>query len=240
MTQQTISRDMALRIGLAVRVLPGVDARRLVQVLADKLGRPLTEERLGKVTVDHLKAGFAGADGEGDSEEADIDTAYLKLAVRYLWGEEVDGPELPVAQAYVEGDMPGSIRVAVASAGGDNVDGHFGSCPRFLVYQVNPEEVRLIDVRGAEGADSAEDKNAFRAELIGDCHIAYVQSVGGPAAAKIVRAGVHPVKVPDGGSAPDVLAQLQTVMAGTPPPWLAKIVGVPAEQRVRFAAGEQE
>ncbi len=146
----------------------------------------------------------------------------------------------PVVQSYREGDMPGSIRVAVASNGAEALDGHYGSCSRFLVYQVGPGEVRLIDSRPTDGSDQAGDKNAFRAGLIGDCHVVYLQSIGGPAAARVVRAGVHPLKVPEGGDAPQVLAQLQAVMAGSPPPWLAKIVGVPARQRVRFTmeAGE--
>lgn len=239
MATQALSRDVALRIGLAARVLPGVDARQLLQVLADKVGQPLTEARLAKITVTHLKTGFASLDGEEDGEDTGINMEYLKLAVRYLWGEETAGPDLPVAQAYAEGDMPGSIRVAVASAGGENIDGHFGSCPRYLIYQLSPAELRLIDVRDTAEADEAEDRNAYRAGLIRDCHVAYMQSVGGPAAAKIVRAGIHPIKLPEGGHAPEVLAQLQSVMAGTPPPWLAKIIGVPAEQRVRFAAGEE-
>lgn len=239
MAAQAISRDVALRIGLAAKVLPGVDARRLLHVLNEKIGQPLTEQRLAKVTVTHLKTGFASLDGEEDGEDAGIGMDYLKLAVRYLWGEETGGPELPVTDPYADGDMPGSIRVAVASNGGESVDGHFGSCPRFLVYQVSPQEVRLIDLRATDGADEADDKNAFRASLIGDCHVAYMQSVGGPAAAKVVRAGIHPIKLPEGGHAPDVLTQLQSVMGGTPPPWLAKIIGVPAEQRVRFATGEE-
>ncbi|MEJ2435457.1 MAG: NifB/NifX family molybdenum-iron cluster-binding protein, partial [Pseudolabrys sp.] len=134
--------------------------------------------------------------------------------------------------------LPGSIRVAVASGGGENVDGHFGACPYFMVYQGSPDEVRLIDVRATDEAETADDRNAFRAGLIGDCHVAYMQSVGGPAAAKIVRAGIHPIKLAEGGNAIEVLTELQSVMAGTPPPWLAKIIGIPAEQRVRFASGE--
>jgi nitrogen fixation protein NifX len=240
MTAQALSRDVALRIGLAARALPGVDARRLLQVLTDKIGQPLTEGRLAKVTVTHLKTGFTSLDGEEDGEDTGIGMEYLKLAVRCLWGEETAGPQLPVPQPYTEGDMPGSIRVAVASSGAENIDGHFGSCPRFLIYQVHPDELRLVDVRSTDGADEADDKNAFRAALIGDCHVAYMQSVGGPAAAKVVRAGIHPIKLPEGGHAPEVLGQLQAVMEGAPPPWLAKIIGVPAEQRVRFAAGEAE
>jgi hypothetical protein len=76
--------------------------------------------------------------------------------------------------------------------------GIIGSCERFLVYQVSPDEVRLIAVRPTLAADHAEDRNVARAALIDDCQIVYVQSIGGPATAKVVRAGVHPVKVAGG------------------------------------------
>jgi nitrogen fixation protein NifX len=236
MNAQSISRDVALRIGLAARVLPGVDARQLLEVLKERLGFPLTEARLTTLTVTHLKTGLASLDGEEDSEETGIGMEYFKLAVRYLWGEEGVEPDLPEIQAYQDGDMPGSIRVAVGSNGADDIDGHYGSCPRFLVYQVSPDEVRLVDIRSTAGADQADDKNAFRAEIISDCHVMYVQSIGGPAAAKVVRAGIYPMKVAEGGKAPEVLAKLQSVMGGTPPPWLAKIIGIPAEKRTKFSA----
>ena len=43
--------------------------------------------------------------------------------------------------------MPGSIRAAVASDSDEELNAHFGSCRRFLIYQLTPEECRLIDVR---------------------------------------------------------------------------------------------
>lgn len=236
MNAQSISREVALRIGLAAKVLPGVDARQLLEVLKERLGFPFTEARLTKMTVTDLKTGLASLDGEEDSEDTGISMEYLKLAVRYLWGEEGIEPDLPEVQAYQDGDMPVSIRVAIGSNGADDIDGHYGSCPRFLVYQVSPDEIRLVDIRSTEGADNAEDKNAFRAELICDCHVMYVQSIGGPAAAKVVRSGIYPMKIPEGGKAPETLAKLQSVMSGSPPPWLAKIIGVPAEKRTKFTA----
>ena len=46
-------------------------------------------------------------------------------------------------------------------------------------------------------------------DRIKDCHLVYVQSIGGPAAAKVVRAGAHPVKIAKAAPARDILAQLQ-------------------------------
>lgn len=236
MNAPALTREIALRIGLAAKVLPGIDVRQLMQVLDNRVGAPLTEAKLKKVTVTHLKTGLSSLDGEEDGEDAAIGMEYLKLAVRYLWGEEGIEEALPDIQPYKEGDMPGSIRVAVASNGAEELDGHFGSCPRFLVYQMNKDDMRLIDVRPTDGADEAEDKNAFRTDLIKDCHVLYVQSVGGPAAAKVVKGGIYPLKHPEGGNARNVLTDLQKVMANSPPPWLAKILGVSAEERVRFTA----
>ena len=231
-----ISRDVALRIGLAARVLPGVGVPRLLEVLREKLGASLSIESLKIITVTDLKTGLGSLDGEEDAEEMNISMEEFKLAVRYLWGEEDVVPDLPAILPYNEGEMPGSIRVALASNTADDLNGHFGSCPRFLVYQVSSSEIRLVAIRSTVGADESDDRNAFRANIIADCHVLYVQSVGGPAAAKVVRAGIYPLKIAEGGKALDILQQLQSVMAGSPPPWLAKILGVPAEHRTKYKA----
>ncbi|HZV53689.1 MAG TPA: NifB/NifX family molybdenum-iron cluster-binding protein [Rhodocyclaceae bacterium] len=121
--------------------------------------------------------------------------------------------------------MTGSVRVACASNGGEMLDGHFGSCERFLIYQVSPTEVSLVGERTTEAADEAEDRNVARSQLISDCQVVFIQSIGGPAAAKVVRAGVHPVKVPKAAPTREVLVKLQAALV-SPPPWLAKVMGV--------------
>ncbi|GAB2181915.1 hypothetical protein DLREEDagrD3_21380 [Denitratisoma sp. agr-D3] len=231
-----ITREVALRIGLAARALPGIESRALAAALADKFGLPLTEAALAKVTVADLKALIQG----DEVVEPDFSTEQIKASVRLLWGEGIESEVTLPIQAFNEGDMPGSIRVAVASNSEEKLDGHFGSCERFLVYQVSPTELRLIDIRSTAAADEAEDRNVARASLIGDCQVVYVQSIGGPAAAKVVRAGVHPVKIPKVAEARETLAQLQTTLL-SPPPWLAKIMGVAPSSLARFAEmGEEE
>ncbi|SFQ03221.1 nitrogen fixation protein NifX [Geopseudomonas sagittaria] len=232
-TPMNMSRETALRIALAARALPGIGVGRLLEMLHQSIEGPLTEESLQTVTVTNLKTGFASADGEEDGEDISVGLPAIKDAVRILWGETVDS-DLP--QPVVLDTLPErSIRVAIASNSGENLDGHFGSCLRFLVYQVSAEQVALVDVRSALEADFAEDKNGFRVDLIRDCQVLYVVSVGGPAAAKVVRADIYPIKRIEGGLAADILADLQAVMAGSPPPWLAKLLGDGAEQRVRFS-----
>lgn len=234
------SRAAALRIALAARALNGLDVRAFVGALLEHLEAPLSEAKLAKLTVEDLRQILAGDFAEQGCHVG-VDAEQLKEAVRLLWGEGVHSNDFPAVDADSEGEMPGSVRVAVAANRGENLDGHFGSCDRFLVYQVGPQAIRLIDVRSTVEADAAEDKNAARSALIGDCQIVYVQSIGGPAAAKVVRAGVHPVKKPAGGPAREALRELQQRL-GSPPPWLAQIMGVPAASLARFeehvAAGD--
>lgn len=231
---EQLDRDIALRIALASRILPGVSVSELVDILHDRVGMPLDDEKLKSITVTNLKTGIGSHDGEEDGEDIGIGLENIKLAVRFLWGEEAEDESLPEIQLYREGDMPDSIRVAVASNSGAMLNGHFGSCIRFLVYQLSAEAMRLIDIRSTIEADSSDDRNLFRANLIKDCHVLFVQSIGGPAAAKVIRADIYPIKVPDVIEAADKLREFQSVF-NAPPPWLAKVLGVAAEQRKRFS-----
>ena len=231
MSASPISNEIALRIGLAARELPDTDAARLLGVLADAIGLPPTAKKLSSLTVKELKAA-------ADGEFADIDSAALKAALACLKGEVgISADPLPALEAYVEGDMPNSIRVACASNKGEMLDGHFGSCRRFLIYQVSETENRLIAIRNADDSEAEDDKNSYRAALIGDCQILFVGSIGGPAAAKVVRAGVHPIKTPQASPAREEIASLQRVINRDAPPWLAKVMGQTPEERIRF---EQE
>jgi len=228
-SQATLSRELALRIGLAARALPDTDAKRLLSALTDCIGLPITEEKIAGINLKTLKTALAG-------EFSDIDEPLLTYALSIL----KSGLNVPEGswerQAYTDGDMPGSVRIACASNDGINVDGHFGSCSQFMIYQVSADETRLIDIRSTDVPSGLEvdDKNLFRAELIQDCQVLYVASVGGPAAAKIVKLGIHPMKLPGIETIADIIDQLQTVVAGAPPPWLAKVMGIEASNRFRF------
>ncbi len=231
MSVSPISNEIALRIGLAARELPETDPGRLLRVLDDAVGLPPTAKKLDKLTVKALKSAC-------DGEFADIDGNAIKAALACLKGEnEISADPLPEIETYAEGEMPNSIRVAVASNKAEMLDGHFGSCRRFLIYQVSSEANRLIDIRTVDKDADVEDKNAYRASLIGDCQILFAGSIGGPAAAKVVRAGVHPIKNPKAVPAREEIASLQRVIGKEASPWLAKVMGQGPQERIRF---EQE
>jgi nitrogen fixation protein NifX len=242
-SESPLSDQVALRIAFASKALHGVPLAALIDALHTCLGDVLDEAALSRVTVADLKGAFGGSynlDGEEDGSERwrTVDMAAFKEAVRILWGVTNDdgGPGL---DAYSDGDMPGSVRVALASNSGEELNGHFGSAAFYLVYQVSAEHVRLIDVRSASGADASGDKNAFRVELIRDCRILYIVSIGGPASAKVIKADIHLMPIPDGGPAREILGNLQRVIAKSPPPWLAKALGVAEGDRVKTYTGAE-
>lgn len=131
-------------------------------------------------------------------------------------------------------DMPHSIRVACASDGAGMLDGHFGSCDSFLIYQVSAEEAHPIACRQVHEDAGGGDKNAHRISLIADCQLLFVASIGGPAAAKVVRAGIHPIKRPAAVPAQAEMDALCRAIGRGAAPWLAKAMGQTPEERVRF------
>jgi nitrogen fixation protein NifX len=238
-----LSDDVALRIAFAAKALHDVPLPALIDALHACLGDELDAAALSRVTVADLKASFGGSynlDGEEDGSEKwrIADMAAFKEAVRILWGV-ADGDGKTIVEAYAEGDMPGSVRVAVASNSGEELNGHFGSAAFYLIYQVSAREIRLVDIRSAAGADASRDKNAFRVDLIRDCRILYIVSIGGPASAKVIKADIHLIQVPDGGPARDILGNLQRTIAKSPPPWLAKALGAAQGDRVKNYTGAE-
>lgn len=228
--EDSISRDIALRIALAARALPDMEAAHFVSLLLDMVGAPLTEEKLASLKVKDFKT-------VNEGELANIPPETLKEALRLLQGE-VEAEQLPEIEAF-EPD-PKALKIAVASNTGEELDGHFGSCSRFLVYMVTAETIKLIAIRSANPESPPEDKNAYRTELIKDCNVLYVASIGGPAAAKVVKADIHPIKRPEQGNARVILEDLKQRLINNPPPWLAKIMGIEAKDRAHITVGEED
>lgn len=130
---------------------------------------------------------------------------------------------------YQSGDLPDSIRVGFCSDSGERLDGHFGSCRQFLIYQISAREARLIELREAPaplGPLKGEDNIMRRVTLISDCHLLYVLSIGGPAAARVINRGVHLLKS-TGEPLQAHLDGLRRILNQKPPPWLARIIAAP-------------
>lgn len=141
MAVRPLTEDMALRIGLALRELPGLSLDDWMESLIRAVGLPLSPERCQKLRLNRLRR--AG----GHRLKLQTDDA-LRKALGCLRGQGFDPRSIvPKPEDYQEGDIPGSLRVACASNRGDRVDAPFGNSNRYLVYQVSATELRLIDVR---------------------------------------------------------------------------------------------
>ncbi len=211
-----LSEQLALRLGLADKALPEIELANLIGLLVDGLGEPLTEKRLRAMSPKHFRQLLEK--GGYEVESAHLTQAYLVLTDDEV--REMKAPLVPQAEPLTKP----SIRIAVTSNNDEEVDGHFGSCLRVLVYDVNGEASQLVDVRPVVCIGAGEKRTEVMLELIKDCQILVTQSIGGPAAARVVRANCHPIKQPSTGSAQEVLLRLQAVLAGSPPPWLKKIL----------------
>lgn len=233
--QARLPAHLALRIALAARTLKGVDTARLLRALIAAVGEPITEVRLRKLRASRLHSRLLEAGRAGDPPVA-LTERQLHSALGLLKGRGVRMPEdpLPVPQAYRDGELQDSVRIACASDGGERLDGIFSTCARFLVYQISSRESRLIDIREPGDCPEDDDRHLHRAALLADCQLLYTLSIGGPAAAKVIRAGVHPVRLGRPQPAREIVEELQRVLATSPPPWLAKAMGAEPARRLRF------
>lgn len=134
------------------------------------------------------------------------------------------------------------MKVAFTTQDMKHVDAHFGWAKNVAIYQVSPEGHSFFEVIQFDGnlkEDGNEDKLAVKIDAIRDCAIVYVAAIGGSAAAKVVRAGVHPVKVAESTPIVELLDRMQVVLQGTPPPWLRKALEKGKEKSFDFEEDEE-
>jgi nitrogen fixation protein NifX len=124
------------------------------------------------------------------------------------------------------------MRVAFTTSDMKNVNAHFAGAKTIAVYDVSQDDSRFIEAlqfdnasaqEGAHGDDGEERINARIRSLAGVA-LLFVKAIGGPAAAKVVRANVHPIKLPKEEPIAEVIERVQGMMKGNPPPWLRKIM----------------
>jgi nitrogen fixation protein NifX len=140
------------------------------------------------------------------------------------------------------------LRVAIASSNGKALDAHFGSAKKFVVYDVSAADSQLVEIidfsdtsdeSGDHGA-AAEDRIGSKIGTLKGCQVLLVLAIGGPVAAKVVKAGVHPIKVATAESISSAIEHVQTLMSGSPPPWLRKLLAPKTERSLRFMDLEDE
>ncbi len=126
------------------------------------------------------------------------------------------------------------MKVAFATTDGRLIDEHFGRAGRFAVLDFTPEGfAALPDLVFADGRDSAvegtrgqgdahDDAIQRKVERLADCRLVYLNAVGGPAAARMARRGILPVKVAERTAIGEAAERLMEQIRTSPPPWLRR------------------
>ena len=124
------------------------------------------------------------------------------------------------------------LRIAIATNDLERLDAHFGSCRSFAIWEVSAKSARFVEAVGFDTAtdqggkhDDREDRITPKVDALTGCALLFVLAIGGPAAAKVVRAGVHPIKRKDPEPISAVIEQVQTMLNGNIPPFLRKALG---------------
>ncbi|TCU32808.1 nitrogen fixation protein NifX [Rhizobium azibense] len=126
----------------------------------------------------------------------------------------------------------GALRVAIATQDMKSLDAHFGSAKRFAVYDVGHDDWKLVEVldfedvsdESGEHRTEGDDRITPKVEALKGCHLLFCLAIGGPSAAKVVSAKIHPIKVPQPQSIEDVLSRTRAMLRTAPPPWLRKVL----------------
>ncbi|MEV9065380.1 NifB/NifX family molybdenum-iron cluster-binding protein [Klebsiella quasipneumoniae] len=204
------------------QTLPELQPVQVVDWLAQECGETLTPARLTTLTQPQLAASFPSA------------TAVMSPA---RWARVI---------ACLQGALPGhlriarppqrtpQLRVAFCSQDGLTINGHFGQNRLFFIYAFDDQGGWLADLRRYASPSAASDASEMRARLLEDCHLLFCQEIGGPAAARLIRHQIHPMKAPPGTTIQAQCAAVSAMLAGRLPPWLAKRLNRdnPLEERV--------
>jgi nitrogen fixation protein NifX len=139
---------------------------------------------------------------------------------------------MPVSAGTAAAGCPG-VRVAIASRDGISLNAHFGSAEQFAVYDISAsahEFVRTIEMtqvsdESGDHRPESEDKNARKIAALAGCQIVFVLAIGAPVASKVLRAGIHPIKITEPETIDSVVTKVKTLLTTDAPPWLRKVLG---------------
>ena len=132
--------------------------------------------------------------------------------------------------------LENSIKVAFATKDLETINAHFGGAKEFVVYNVSKEGFALDGVIKTDTSEMVgDDKTDFKVKALSGINIMYCESIGGTAAAKVIRGGINPMKVQEPTAIEEVLKELVAMINGNPPPWIKKIMNVETVEDPRLA-----
>ena len=133
------------------------------------------------------------------------------------------------------------MKVAFATTTGNQIDEHFGRAGTFAIYDITPDGASLLELRKVADGDLDtevvttrgmgavhDDALGSKIDKLADAKIVYFTEIGGPSAAKLVRAGIMPLKAEPGTGITTEAARLADTMRDRPAPWMRRALA--AEQ----------
>lgn len=123
------------------------------------------------------------------------------------------------------------MKVAFTSSDGETVDRHFGQAESLALWDIGPSSATFLGRLEAVRAPAEEDRIAAQADALAGCAIVVTLQIGGPAAAKLVARRIHPMRTAEPARVEAVIAKFQSVLQGSPPPWLRKLQAPQDERR---------
>ncbi|MGB5457912.1 MAG: nitrogen fixation protein NifX [Gammaproteobacteria bacterium] len=119
-----------------------------------------------------------------------------------------------------------TLKMAFASTDMKHVNQHFGSAESFVIYAVDLDQMRMLEVIQFDklDEDGNEDKLVEKIKALDGCVAVYSQAVGSSAVAKLKAEGIQPVKVAAGTEINDMLESVQEELRSGPATWLARAI----------------
>ncbi len=118
------------------------------------------------------------------------------------------------------------MKIAFTTSDNIHINAHFGSAKKIDVYEVDQTRYEFVETLRFDGnlsEDGNEDKLLSKIEALHDCTIVYVSTIGGSAAARLIKRKITPIKAQsEAQEIADILTKLVQTLNGNPPPWLRK------------------
>jgi nitrogen fixation protein NifX len=123
------------------------------------------------------------------------------------------------------------LRVAFASGDRRSVDQHFGAAAGFVIYAVDGERAKLVQVAefDVESMDGNENKLPAKIEALAGCAAVYCLAVGASAVRQLIACGIQPMRLEAPEPIDGVLAQIGAGIREGGVPWIDKALGQPKD-----------
>ncbi|KAF5089332.1 NifB/NifX family molybdenum-iron cluster-binding protein [Methanobacterium aggregans] len=84
------------------------------------------------------------------------------------------------------------MKIAVASSDGKNVDLHFSACDHFLIFEIQSDKVKFLELREKPNITIKEHSDRWKSvcDLLGDCDMILCAKIGPDPRSNIEDRGV--------------------------------------------------